>query len=48
MKNKTTKKNLIDFEFKVKKYYENKEIKLFLILVLPNQATIFFQASPLK
>ena len=27
MKNKTTKKNLIDFEFKVKKYYENKEIK---------------------
>ena len=27
MKNKTTKKNLIDFELKVKKYYENKEIK---------------------
>lgn len=27
MKNKITKKNLIDFELKVKKYYENKEIK---------------------
>ena len=27
MKNKTTKKNLIDFELKVKKYYENKKIK---------------------
>ena len=27
MKNKITKKNLIDFELNVKKYYENKEIK---------------------